>query len=111
MVKMQPSIVAQLDLDDEGFLRSPEAWTEEIAQFLAGSEVPDGLSEAHWKLIYYLRQYYLDNGTVPPLLMIRRQAGFNLKSIYKLFPSGLTKGVCKIAGIPRSVILPNYLYP
>ncbi len=113
MVKMQPlpSIAIHLDMDDEDFLRSPETWTEDVAQYLAKDEVPDRMTEAHWKLVYYLRNYFLENGTVPPILMIRRKAGLNMKTINKLFPSGLTKGACRIAGIPRLAILPNFLYP
>ncbi len=104
-------LVSTLDLDKEGFLQQPDIWNESVAQLLAQDEVSDGLTEEHWKLIDYLRQYYLEFGTVPPVRMIRRDTGFNLEHTYRLFPSGLTKGACRIAGIPRITIRPNFLYP
>ena len=84
-------------------------WTRDIAQTLAQEEVPGGLTGNHWKIIDYLRQYCLEFGTVPPVRMLRHYTGFNLEYICKLFPSGLTRGACKLAGIPRTTI--NRLYP
>ncbi|MFC1963982.1 TusE/DsrC/DsvC family sulfur relay protein [Chloroflexota bacterium] len=104
-------VVTTLDLDEEGFLRHPGIWNENVAQLLAQDEISEGLTEEHWKLINYLRQYYLEFDTVPPVRMIRRYTGFNLQHIYKLFPPGLTMGACRIAGIPRATIRPNFLYP
>ncbi|MBA7505381.1 Sulfite reductase, dissimilatory-type subunit gamma [subsurface metagenome] len=104
-------LASTLDLDEEGFLRQPEMWNRDVAQLLAQEEVPNGLTEDHWKIVGYLRQYYLEFGTVPPVRMLRRDTGFNLECIYKLFPSGLTRGACRIAGIPRNTIRPNFLYP
>lgn len=104
-------LTSTLNLDGEGFLQQPEVWNRDVAQLLAQGEVPGGLEEEHWKIIEYLRHYYLEFGTVPPVRMLRRDTGFNLESINRLFPSGLTRGACRIAGIPRIVIRPNFLYP
>jgi len=95
-----------LNLDEDGFLWQPEVWNRDIAQLLAQKDVPGGLTQEHWKVIDYLRQYYLEFGTVPLVRMIRRDMGFSLEYIYKLFPSGLTKGACRIAGIPRALCVP-----
>ena len=111
MVGRSQFLVRTLDLDEEGFLRQPDIWNENVAQLLAQDEVSDGLTQDHWQLINYLRRYYLEFETVPPVGMIRRYTGFNLQHIYKLFPSGLTRGACRIAGIPRITIRPNFLYP
>lgn len=111
MVERSQVLVSTLDLDEEGFLRHPEMWNESVAQLLAQEEVPGELTEEHWKLINYLRRYYLDFDTVPPVSMIRRDTGINLEHVCKLFPSGLTRGACRIAGIPRKTIRPNFLYP
>jgi tRNA 2-thiouridine synthesizing protein E len=111
MARSGGSITTALNVDKEGFLLKPESWTKEVAQQLARGEVKEGLTGDHWKVIDYLRQYYLEFGTVPPVRMLRRYTGFDLEYLYKLFPSGLTKGACKIAGIPRLAIRPNFLYP
>jgi len=104
-------LASTLDLDEEGFLRKPEMWNRDVAHLLAQEEVPKGLTREHWKVIDYLRQYYLDCNTVPPVRMVRHFTGFDLAYICKLFPSGLTRGACRIAGIPRISIRPNFLYP
>ena len=97
--------------DDEGFLLQPETWTKNVAELLAQGEVLGKLTEDHWKVIDYLRQYYLQFDTVPPVKMLCRDTGLKFGYIRKLFPSGLTRGACKIAGIPRSTIRPWFLYP
>ena len=97
--------------DDEGFLTQPETWTKDIAEILAQGEVPAKLTEDHWKVIDYLRNYYLKFETVPPVKMLCRDTGLKFTYICKLFPSGLTKGACKIAGIPKNTIKPCFLYP
>jgi tRNA 2-thiouridine synthesizing protein E len=100
-----------LELDKEGYLVRTETWTEDRANALAKEEVPHGLTEDHWKVIEYMRGYYLENGTVPPVRMLARRTGLSLRQMQRLFPSGLTKGACKIAGIPRSAVSPRFLYP
>jgi tRNA 2-thiouridine synthesizing protein E len=100
-----------LELDKEGFLVRAETWTEDMAKLLADEEVPQGLTEDHWKVIDFIRQYYLEMGSLPPVRMIARRTGFSLRQMQKLFPSGLTHGACKVAGIPRGAISPRFLYP
>ena len=96
-------------MDEEGFLRQPEIWNRDVAQLLAQGEVSGDLTEDHWKVIDYLRRYYLEFDGVPPVRMLHRDTGFNLQSIWRLFPCGLTRGACRIAGIPRIRI--HGIYP
>lgn len=97
--------------DEEGFLLQPETWTKDVAELLAQGEVGKELTEDHWKVIDYLRNYYIEFKSVPPVRMLCKRTGLKFGYICKLFPSGLTRGACKIAGIPRNTILPSYLYP
>ena len=98
-------------VDEEGFLIDSEKWTKEIAEILAQKDAPSGLTEDHWIVVAFMREYYHAFGTVPPVRMLTRRTGLSLRRIKRLFPSGLTKGACKIAGIPRVTIRPNFLYP
>jgi TusE/DsrC/DsvC family sulfur relay protein len=98
-------------IDDDGFLLPSETWSKRIAEVIAQGEVSGILTEDHWKVIDYLRNYYLQFETVPPVKMLCRDTGLKFNYICKLFPSGLTKGACKIAGIPRCTIRPCFLYP
>ena len=98
-------------VDDDGFVVDAQTWTPEVAQVLSEEEVPNGLTSDHWKVIIYLRQYYLDFASVPPVRKLSRETGFTLREMKRMFPNGLTQGACKIAGIPHDVIKPSFLYP
>ena len=111
MIKSRGQPQSNPAVDEDGFLANAEEWTKDIAKVLAQEEVPRGLTEDHWKIVDYLRQYYLEYGTVPPVRMLARDTGFSLIRMKKLFPHGLTKGACRIAGIPRIAIKPSFLYP
>ncbi len=99
------------EIDEEGFLKKEDAWTREIAQLLAQIIVPADLTEDHWKAINYMRHYYQEFRTVPPVRKLSRDTGTSLRELKALFPDGLTKGACRIAGIPRHIIRPSFLYP
>jgi tRNA 2-thiouridine synthesizing protein E len=104
------------ELDDYGYMRYPDLWTERIAEMLAQGLVPEGLTTEHWSVIYYLRHYYLEFGTPPPVKMLCKDTGLSLRQIYELFPgncprgwgAGLAKCACKIAGMPSLIYK---LYP
>ncbi len=101
----------QVEVDQEGFMVRPEAWTKDIAQLLARDEVPGGLTEEHWKVIDYFRKYYLEFKSVPPVRKLKRDTGCSLKRSYELFPSGFAMGACRLAGLPRLAIRPGLNYP
>ena len=90
-----------LDVDEDGFMQEPEAWNEDVAKALATTEGVDALTENHWKLVNYLRKYYLDFGVAPMIRKLCKETGFSLKEVYELFPSGPAKGACKVAGLPK----------
>ena len=91
-----------LALDEDGFMEEPSLWNEKGAQAIAKTEGIDGeLTEDHWKVINYLREYYLKNQIAPMIRRLTKETGFTLKEIYALFPSGPAKGACKLAGLPK----------
>jgi tRNA 2-thiouridine synthesizing protein E len=91
----------QFDVDEDGFIQDPTQWDEEVARGLAETEGIKELTEEHWKLIRYLRSYYLEFGTAPMIRKVTKETGFPLKHIYELFPTGPAKGACKLAGLPK----------
>ncbi len=90
-----------IEVDEDGFMQNPEEWNEEIAKALATTEGVEELTEEHWKVVKYLRDYYLQFGVAPMIRKLCKETGFNLKKIYELFPSGPAKGACKVAGLPK----------
>ena len=82
-------------------MEQPELWTNDIALALASTEGLAELSEDHWKVVNYLRDYFKQYGIAPMIRKLCKETGFNLKQIYELFPSGPAKGACKVAGLPK----------
>lgn len=92
----------KIRVNEEGFLVNPEEWDEEIADLLAKEEEGiDALTEDHWAVINYIREYYLEKNLAPMVRKICKTTGFQLKYIFELFPSGPAKGACKLAGLPK----------
>jgi len=91
----------EIEIDEDGFIQEPEKWNQAIAEDIAKVEQAYPMSEEHWKIVNYLRDYYLKYEIAPPIRMLVKQTGFDLKKIYQLFPSGPAKGACKIAGLPK----------
>jgi tRNA 2-thiouridine synthesizing protein E len=90
-----------VDLDEDGFIQEADCWNEALAAAIAKQEDVPELTEDHWKVINYLRDYYKQFGTAPMIRKLCKDTGFPLKEIYVLFPSGPAKGACKIAGLPK----------
>ena len=91
----------KLEVDEDGFIVDPDQWNENVASALATTEGVDELTEEHWKVVNYLRDYYLKFGVAPMIRKLCKETGFPLKKIYELFPSGPAKGACKVAGLPK----------
>ena len=89
------------NVDEDGFLQDPEIWDEAVARDFALSEDITDLTQDHWKVIHYLRNYYLEFGIAPMVRKVCKETGFKLNQIYELFPSGPAKGACKLAGLPK----------
>jgi TusE/DsrC/DsvC family sulfur relay protein len=91
----------KIEIDEDGFMLDPKLWTEQVAKALATTEGISDMTEEHWKLVNYLRDYYLQFGIAPMVRKLCKETGFPLKRIYELFPSGPAKGACKVAGLAK----------
>lgn len=91
----------EIDVDEDGFIQEPDTWTPELAVAIATTEDVPELTEDHWKVVNYLRDYYQQFGIAPMIRKLCKETGFPLKDIYEMFPSGPAKGACKIAGLPK----------
>jgi len=96
-----------IKLDKEGYLLNLTDWNEEIAQHLA-SEEGLALTEAHWEIIYLLRDFYHEFEISPamrPLVKaVTKKLGADKgKSMYLmvLFPGSPAKLIAKLAGLPK----------
>ncbi len=90
-----------LEIDEDGFIQDPSQWDEAVADDLAKTEGVEAMGEGHWKVVHYIRDYYLQYSMAPMVRKVCKETGFKLKDIYELFPSGPAKGACKVAGLPK----------
>jgi dissimilatory sulfite reductase related protein len=92
----------EYEVDEDGFLQELDKWSEEFAQAYASAEDIEGeLTEEHWKVINYLRNYYQQFGIAPMIRKICKDLGIDMKKLYELFPTGPAKGACKLAGLAK----------
>ena len=74
----------KIEVDEDGFMQEPEKWNEEVALALASTEGVSELTEEHWKLVNYLRDYYQKFGIAPMIRKLCKETGFPLKKVYEL---------------------------
>ena len=96
-----------LRVDGEGYLIDPADWNEQVARELARQE-RIVLSEEHWAVIRFMREYYEQHHIAPDARHVMKhlaafkgagKAGRN--DLFVLFPYGYVKQACKIAGMRR----------
>jgi len=97
----------QLEVDEEGYLTNLNEWTRDAAAILARTEDAE-LTEAHWDVIDFLREYYEEYQIAPAVRVLTKAIGKKLgkdkgnsKYLYELFPYGPAKQACKYAGLPK----------
>ena len=90
-----------LEIDEDGFIQEPDKWNEDVAKALAETEGVSAMGDDHWKLVNFLRDYYMQFGVAPMIRKLCKGTGFKLNYVYELFPSGPAKGACKVAGLPK----------
>jgi len=88
------------NLDDDGYLVDPARWSQALAGELAACCGIARLGEGHWKVLAYLREHYLVNGTIPAERNVCRQLDLEHDCMEKLFVGDL---LCawRIAGLPN----------
>lgn len=87
--------------DGEGFLWNPEEWSEGVAEALARESGLEPLSEKHWQVIRFLREYFFHHGRAPLNAQLREGTGMRLTELETLFPGGIKCGARRIAGLPN----------
>ena len=90
-----------IEVDEHGFMAEPTAWNDEVARALATTEGVTEMTEEHWKIVRYLRDYWVQFKIAPMVRKLCKETGFPLKQVYELFPSGPANGACKVAGLPK----------
>ncbi|HEB57868.1 MAG TPA: TusE/DsrC/DsvC family sulfur relay protein [Gammaproteobacteria bacterium] len=101
----------KIPTDEEGYLLDPNQWDEDVARALAEREGLT-LTDTHWGLINYFREYYEDHQVNPSMrklvLTLGRHHGepfHDAKAyeefLYELFPTSPVAELSKLAGLPK----------
>ncbi len=97
----------QIEVDDDGYLVNLGDWCEELAGHLAQR---DGvmLTDAHWEVINFLRNYYSQFQIAPMVKVLIKELAKSMgpekgnnKYLYQLYPGGPAKQACLYAGLPK----------
>lgn len=84
-----------------GFLVDFSKWNRRFAHLVAQDwDLPEGLTEGHWKTISFLREAYTTNGTIPCVYEACKANKLDLRELAELFPEGYLRGACRAAGLP-----------
>lgn len=97
----------QIETDKQGYLLDSNDWCEELAPIIAEQENIT-LSEQHWEVVHFVRDFYVEYNTSPAIRMLVKAMAQKLGEekgnsmyLYKLFPKGPAKQATKIAGLPK----------
>ncbi|MFC1707194.1 TusE/DsrC/DsvC family sulfur relay protein [Planctomycetota bacterium] len=89
------------DLDGDGFLADMATWTRAAAEELGRRNDIPPLTDDHWKILQFVREYYLEHHVGPPVVKISKATGLTNQQICDLFPCGVARGAYRLAGLPR----------
>jgi len=86
--------------DGDGYLADMSLWTPEIAKAMAEEDGVD-LDDAKWTHILKAREYFDDNGVVPPIRKFAKYVGEDQKELFKMWMTGPMKPITKYGGLPK----------
>ena len=97
----------EIPVDDQGYLVDPADWNREVAAELAREE-DIVLTDAHWAVIEFMREYYERHQIAPDARHAIRHLADHLgersdgrNDLFRLFPYGYVKQACRIAGMRK----------
>lgn len=96
-----------IETDPAGYLLDSTQWNRDVALAIAEKENLQ-LTEAHWEVIYFVRDFYQQYKTSPAIRMLVKAMAQKLgedkgnsRYLQRLFPDGPAKQATKLAGLPK----------
>jgi tRNA 2-thiouridine synthesizing protein E len=90
-----------IELNEQGFMLHQEEWSEAVARALATVEDIPLLTEAHWRVIHCLRDYYQRFRVAPMYRKLAKESGVTQEELEALFSCKTARTACKVAGLPK----------
>ncbi len=91
----------EIYFDREGFFWEARDWDEEVAMILIREAGLAELTETHWKVLRFFREYYFYHGRAPLNRHLKEGTGLSLQVLEELFPGGIRQGARRLAGLPN----------
>lgn len=96
-----------IETDPLGYLLDVNQWNQYVALAIAEKENLQ-LTEAHWEVIHFVRDFYKEYKTSPAIRMLVKAMAQKLgedkgnsRYLQRLFPDGPAKQATKLAGLPK----------
>ena len=97
----------QIETDAQDYLLNHTDWEEGLVPLLAEQEGIE-LTDAHWEVVRFVRDFYIEFNTSPAVRMLVKamekahgpEKGSS-KYLFKLFKQGPAKQATKLAGLPK----------
>ena len=96
-----------IETDPLGYLLDVSQWNQDVALAIAEKENLQ-LTEAHWEVIHFVRDFYKEYKTSPAIRMLVKAMAQKLgedkgnsRYLQRLFPDGPAKQATKLAGLPK----------
>lgn len=87
------------EFDEDGLLRNAAEWNQALAQVIAAREGLGALTDAHWKVIFSLREHYTRFQVAPAMVQICHLHGQDKFWVHDLFHTCLN--AWRVAGLPN----------
>ncbi|OGR05050.1 MAG: sulfur relay protein DsrC [Deltaproteobacteria bacterium RIFOXYD12_FULL_53_23] len=98
MVKIS-YVGGSVEIDEDGYLKNPEDWSESVAQALAAREDVLALSEEMLEVVRFLRSYYKKFNAFPILNYVCKNIHQPRECVSEAFMN--PEKAWKIAGLPK----------
>jgi len=89
-----------IERDGDGYLLDMNEWTEEVMYAMAAEDDYE-LSEAKVEQIMAAREYYDENGVVPPIRKFAKYLGVDQKELFNIWLTGPMKPITKYGGMSK----------
>ena len=96
-----------IETDQHGYLVDYTLWTEDLVPKLAETDNLV-LTEAHWEIIRFVREFYLAYNTSPAIRALTKALKVKFgedkassRYLFRLFSDGPAKQATKYAGLPK----------
>lgn len=85
--------------DEDGFIKQPQIWNEQIARLLAKMDGLNELTDQHWIVIHTLRKHFNHFGTPPMFHHVGIVNHMDKHCVEQLFNS--QRKAWRVAGLPN----------